>query len=440
MEEEFSMFIMSMSNSMSSLWPAPIEMDSIDEGTENVANIASRWSTCCNIIRLHIEQMIGCEVDVAVAKSTDLGVSMTRGNSDSKLEPISTLLSTISKTIESNGEANAEFAIREIEKMNKSCETEYKIKKFHWFIDVEMFLNIKLALLDREFPPNLTVYVIGELKTLYDDYEAAKEVATNFERSSVNLRFLLCPADLKELNREIIAEKRQKMSEKEIICRFGSDKFKIKLFKKQKIGSHVTLIDSISFLGFLPEIELCRQGFLGSKRSNKLKMDITTDSKLGNKILFSLSQYLLNETKRPQTALFSFSSKPKLRGFCIMVAYESENDETSITLIQLKASLGKCLWKTLKFVNQSGEHSRPLPDDSYEQIAPIERKQLKRRLSRIERIASSVEEKRAQFEAFAREYDALDARDAFMKFTSTWQTDQGLLTAPTPFEDDNNNK
>lgn len=39
MEEEFSMFIMSMSNSMSSLWPAPIEMDSIDEGTENVANI-----------------------------------------------------------------------------------------------------------------------------------------------------------------------------------------------------------------------------------------------------------------------------------------------------------------------------------------------------------------------------------------------------------------
>lgn len=86
--------------------------------------------------------MIGCEVDVAVAKSTDLGVSMTRGNSDSKLEPISTLLSTISKTIESNGEANAEFAIREIEKMNKSCETEYKIKKFHWFIDVEMFLNI----------------------------------------------------------------------------------------------------------------------------------------------------------------------------------------------------------------------------------------------------------------------------------------------------------
>lgn len=85
-------------------------------------------------------------------------------------------------------------------------------------------------MLDREFPPNLTVYVIGELKTLYDDYEAAKEVATNFERSSVNLRFLLCPADLKELNREIIAEKRQKMSEKEIICRFGSDKFKIKVF------------------------------------------------------------------------------------------------------------------------------------------------------------------------------------------------------------------
>ncbi|EFO95588.1 hypothetical protein CRE_08920 [Caenorhabditis remanei] len=443
MASESVMFLMSMSNTMATLWPAPIEMDFIDEGelveTENDARKinASRWTICSDIIRLHLKRMKDCGVEVSIGKSTDLGVSMTRGNSDDKLQSLLDVVKSISKVTKSNGEANAEFAIREIEKMARA-EKQCDKKQIHWLVDAEMFVDLDLELINRKFPPNLVnMYVIGELRTFHENFESSKEVTNLLILGNVNVRFLVCPADLYELRSEILSEKRYETSENSVKCRVGKSSFEIKVLQTHRVGKPVWLFNKIRFIGFLPEIDLCRVGFFTQKISVESQVSISCETSSGNQILWSLAEYMFSEFRKPRVVLFSYKGEKKNRGFCFMVASEEKKGGGAImSLIQLRKSIKKKLKKSLELVEEIDEKSTPLPNRSYQQVAPADISVIKRRMMEIGK-TKEPEAKRMKFEKFAGEYDLINGRNTFMETTSAWRKHYGLVDSKNA--DGNNN-
>ncbi|ULT91591.1 hypothetical protein L3Y34_009303 [Caenorhabditis briggsae] len=439
------MFIVSMSNTMSSLWPPPIEMGIMDDGTvladkqKRTEIFASRWKICGDLIRLMLNQMSGCGVDVAIGKSTDLGVSMARGNSDDKLQPILDVVEAISKTTKANEEANAEYAIREIVKMINS-ETKSEKKQVHWFVDAEMFINIDFDLCERKYPRDIvTLYVIGQLSTLHREFEAAKHVTSRLVYNGVDVRFLVCRSDLNELKFQILSEKPYEMRENSAIFKFAKDKFEIKLFQTHPVDRPDWAIKSLRFLGFLPEIELCRVGFSEQKITPERQVPMTTESENGERLLAVIGDHMLSDHKKPRVALLKWrGEEKKTRGYCIMVASEEipEKTEILLSLIKLDRSKYKRLTRSLELVDEIDEAAPPLPNSTYKPVAPQELWAIKRRYAEIEKMKSPAA-KRRKLDTFSNEYNYLEAKDTFLTTTATWRN-QSMGIRETKRDGNNN--
>lgn len=439
MPNESAMFIISMSNTMGTLWPSPIEMDPMDDGTiltndqKNTNIIASRWAVCTEIIRLMLSRMVGCGVDVAIGKNTEFGVSMTHGNSDDEK-----LQETISKMVVSNEEPNVEFVLREIEKMAKNENTK---KRVHWFIDAETYINLNPELIERKFPSKLvTIYPIGDLSIFHDNFQSAKHVTTRLVHNGVDVRFLVCRSDLNELKGEILAEKRYEMVENVAMCKFGKEKFEVKLNQSHALGKPNWSVKTLYFYGFLPEIDLCRLGFSSQQGTPESHVPITADSENGQRILYSMGEYILSEHKKPRVALFRYhGEQKKTRGFCIMVAHGEipEKAEIWLSMIRLNKAISRELKVSLDYVDEIDEPSEPLPDPSAKPYAPESLSRIRKRIAEIGEL-NTPEAKRKKFGEFADEYKILDARDTFMKTTALWQ--KQFLREPTTTSDGNNNK
>ncbi|CAL2046044.1 hypothetical protein CAEBREN_04259 [Caenorhabditis brenneri] len=457
-QEENIIFLMSMSNTMRKLWPAPIEMDIIDEGVlksngrKKCLINASRWAVCADIIRLMINRINGCDVNVSIGRCSDSGVAMTNGNSNEKSQQLLDSLAQLSSITKGYEEIHLEFPIREIEKIERNGSNQKKMKqKVHWFIDVDTLVNLNCSLFDRHFPENLvTLYVIGELQTLHDDFLPAKRVTALLENLGINVKFLLCRADLNELRSEILSEKRYEMSERSAKIKIGGKKLTVQLHQVHRVGKRGFPIKRLLLVGFLPEIELCRLGFFRYKSIPEHQMSVSAVSKTSNDILWSIGNFLLSENKNYRVALLKFRRNKKKRsetkcskkrlGYCIMTAQEDDNKETLLTLIRLPQTMSYSFAKSLQFVEKIDEPKSPLPDASYPQFATQEPRIIKRRLEEIG-LNETLDSKKAKFEEISKEYNCLHARDSFVNFTSAWQKHAGLL-AETKVEaetDGNNN-
>ena len=180
------------------------------------------------------------------------------------------------------------------------------------------------------------MYVIGELRTFHENFESSKEVTNLLILGNVNVRFLVCPADLYELRSEILSEKRYETSENSVKCRVGKSSFEIKVInliknkekykfqvlQTHRVGKPAWLFNKIRFIGFLPEIDLCRVGFFTQKISVESQVSISCETSSGNQILWSLAEYMFSEFRKPRVVLFSYKGEKKNRGFCFMVASE----------------------------------------------------------------------------------------------------------------------
>ncbi|PIC28844.1 hypothetical protein B9Z55_020638 [Caenorhabditis nigoni] len=441
MQKQNVMFIVSMSNTMSSLWPPPIEMGIMDDGTvladkqKRTEIFASRWKICADIIRLMLNQTSGCGVDVAIGKSTDLGVSMTRGNSDDKLQPILNVVEAISKTTKANEEANAEYAIREIVKMMNS---DYEKKRVHWFVDAEMFINIDSDLCERKYPRDtVTLYVIGQLSTLHREFESAKHVTSRLVYNGVDVRFLVCRSDLNELEFQILSQKPYETMENSAIFKFANKKFEVKLLQTHPVDKPDWPIKSLRFLGFLPEIELCRIGFSEQKSTPERQVPMTTESENGERLLAVIGDHMLSDHKKPRVALLKWrGEEKKTRGYCIIVASEEKKTEISLSLIRLDRSKYKRLTRSLVLVDEIDEAATPLPDATYKAVAPQELWAIKRRYAEIEKMKSPAA-KRRKLDTFSNEYNYLEAKDTFLTTTATWRN-QSMGVRETKRDGNNN--
>ncbi|CAI2293579.1 unnamed protein product [Caenorhabditis sp. 36 PRJEB53466] len=419
MEDEAVLFIMSMSDTMSFLMPPPVDMDLMDEfKDENNNSYKSRWAMCTDIIRQMIGKMEGCQIDVAIAKNSDLGLSVTRGNSDERREPLMNLLNAISTTLTSNGRANPEFAVREIDKFLNSDQNKTRKIHCHWFIDAETFLEFNPSSIDRNFK-NLKMYVVGQIRTLHDRIETAKHFTATWQHKiGTDLKFMLCGADFDDLRAEISEEKRLEWREKTVKFVFGHKEFDVQLLQKAVFGSAECPLELISFVGILPEIELCRLNDFNEKRREML--DVSTKSEAGNEILYSLAQFLLGESKKSPSALCKCFGIKKLEEYAILTAQSDETNEMSLSLVRIpKHEIDKQF--VLKMVDQTNEPSEPLPEISYTPIAPIDHKIIKRRLRQIGK--EPLEVKRLKYEQLSQEYDLLDVKEAFLQFSSQWKLD-----------------
>uniref|UniRef100_A0A8R1DM77 Uncharacterized protein n=1 Tax=Caenorhabditis japonica TaxID=281687 RepID=A0A8R1DM77_CAEJA len=432
-KNELVMFMVSMSDTMGTLLPAPVEMHEMDEKTcknqDNNNNdpkftCKSRWAHCGDIIRLMMSQLVGCHVDVTLGKNSDIGVSVTRGNTKDRVQLIYNQLTTISGTWQSNGKANPEHAIREIEKL--AADSSYQRKSVHWFWDVETFVQVNPEKIALQSFTNLTIYVMGELRSLHDRYASAKQACTGWcRKQGVNVRLLTCEADFDDLRTEILTEeKRMEWRATTVHCFVAQEQFELKLHSKHLISKPIWPISALSVIGFLPEIELSRLAATGSRCHVDNVIHVSATSPLSRQIIFSISQQLL-EPKRPLVCLCKcIGTDGRFLEYAFFVAHLDDLKQVSVKLLR-NENLNKNLENMdLKVVDRMNEPLESLPDESYEQIAPIEPKVIKRRLSQIEK--GPQEGKKLKFDSFLREYSLLNAEASFLEQTATWRVQNGL--------------
>lgn len=307
---------------------------------------------CSEAMRLMHRQMIGYPIDVFLAKNSDVGVSVTRGISDGSLSPVSQQLNALKTMTRASGRCNPEHAMAEFQRFMSL--PDYTEMTMHWFIDAETFLSFVSvhssfssdhsdfqdpSIVMRRFP-TLTIYVLGELRTLHDGGEKTKKICATWTKEiGATVRFLMCGADFDGLKAEILNEERIVMWENSVECLLLSEKFEIQvsfsfffffssqyfkilfqLLGRGKFHSAAWPCDAVVVIGFISDIELSRMSVVGQQKNVDDVFNVSTKSEMGNEMLWSLAEYMMGDVKQPMSCLCACLHDGDIFEYALLVA------------------------------------------------------------------------------------------------------------------------